>query len=166
MEELEALFEHEGVRTASVSIDDFYLTFADQQALARVPSPNLGFFQGSRVLVHLRHWQVQQGARERCRTWVTACCMACLADVLCTLCCFPHHPTKYKPNRVPRAQANPGNRLLQVRGNAGTHDVALGGATLRALAAAGSGAGAPLCAWCRGLPHALTSIKSGGLGAW
>ena len=36
MEQLEALFEHEGVRTAGVSIDDFYLTFADQQALARV----------------------------------------------------------------------------------------------------------------------------------
>lgn len=40
------------------------------------------------------------------------------------------------------AQANPGNRLLQVRGNAGTHDVALGSQTLRALAAAGSSPGA------------------------
>ncbi|KAK9841016.1 hypothetical protein WJX81_005787 [Elliptochloris bilobata] len=73
VEQLEALFEHEGMRTAGVSIDDFYLTYADQQALAR---------------------------------------------------------------------ANPGNRLLQVRGNAGTHDVALGGATLRALAAAGAPPGA------------------------
>ncbi len=45
------------------------------------------------------------------------------------------------------AQANPDNRLLQVRGNACTHDVALGSETLRALVAAaadedGPGAGA------------------------
>ena len=36
-------------------------------------------------------------------------------------------------------QANPGNRLLQVRGNAGTHDLALGTQTLEALHGANSG---------------------------
>ena len=36
-------------------------------------------------------------------------------------------------------QANPGNRLLQVRGNAGTHDLALGTQTLQALHDANSG---------------------------
>ena len=35
VELLEALFAHNGIRAASVSIDDFYLTFADQQALAQ-----------------------------------------------------------------------------------------------------------------------------------
>ena len=41
MELLEALFAHNGIRAASVSIDDFYLTFADQQALAQVFPPAL-----------------------------------------------------------------------------------------------------------------------------
>lgn len=36
MEILEDLFIHVGIRAASVSIDDFYLTFADQQQLAKV----------------------------------------------------------------------------------------------------------------------------------
>jgi Ni2+-binding GTPase involved in maturation of urease and hydrogenase len=36
VELLEALFAHNGIRAAAVSIDDFYLTFADQQALAQV----------------------------------------------------------------------------------------------------------------------------------
>jgi pantothenate kinase-related protein Tda10 len=36
VELLEALFAHNSIRAASVSIDDFYLTFADQQALAQV----------------------------------------------------------------------------------------------------------------------------------
>jgi len=35
VEQLEALFEHVGTRCAGVSVDDFYLTFADQQALAK-----------------------------------------------------------------------------------------------------------------------------------
>ena len=37
------------------------------------------------------------------------------------------------------ADANAGNPLLELRGNAGTHDLALGAATLKALAAAGPG---------------------------
>ncbi len=37
---LERLFTHVGIRAASVSIDDFYLTFADQQQLAKV-TPSL-----------------------------------------------------------------------------------------------------------------------------
>ena len=36
VEALDALFAHNGVRGASCSIDDFYLTFADQQTLAQV----------------------------------------------------------------------------------------------------------------------------------
>ena len=36
VEALEALFARNGLRAASCSIDDFYLTFADQQALAQV----------------------------------------------------------------------------------------------------------------------------------
>ena len=36
MEILEDLFIDVGIRAASVSIDDFYLTFADQQQLAKV----------------------------------------------------------------------------------------------------------------------------------
>lgn len=36
MEVLEDLFVHVGIRAAAVSIDDFYLTFADQQQLAKV----------------------------------------------------------------------------------------------------------------------------------
>lgn len=39
MEVLEGLFKHVGIRAASVSIDDFYLTFADQQQLAKVRDP-------------------------------------------------------------------------------------------------------------------------------
>ncbi|KAK9815067.1 hypothetical protein WJX73_006615 [Symbiochloris irregularis] len=35
VEQLEFLFEHTGSKAASVSIDDFYLTFEDQQALAK-----------------------------------------------------------------------------------------------------------------------------------
>lgn len=38
MEVLEAVFKHEGIRTATISIDDFYLRFEDQQALAQVIS--------------------------------------------------------------------------------------------------------------------------------
>jgi D-glycerate 3-kinase len=68
-EQLEALFACTGAAAASVSIDDFYLTHADQAALAA---------------------------------------------------------------------AHAGNPLLQMRGNAGSHDVALGAATLRALRAAGA----------------------------
>ena len=64
VEQLELLFAWAGRRAASVSIDDFYLTNADQTALAA---------------------------------------------------------------------ANPSNRLLQYRGNAGTHDLALGTETLKAL---------------------------------
>ena len=66
VEELEALFEHEGVRTASVSIDDFYLTFADQQALARVPTPDLTPSKSHPGLQCIQgHWQVHQGVRKR-----------------------------------------------------------------------------------------------------
>ena len=36
VEVLEAVFKHEGLRPASISIDDFYLCFDDQQALAQV----------------------------------------------------------------------------------------------------------------------------------
>ena len=36
VEVLEAVFKHEGLRPASISIDDFYLRFEDQQALAQV----------------------------------------------------------------------------------------------------------------------------------
>ena len=36
VEVLEAVFKHEGMRPASISIDDFYLRFEDQQALAKV----------------------------------------------------------------------------------------------------------------------------------
>ena len=36
VEVLEAVFKHEGMRPASISIDDFYLRFEDQQALAQV----------------------------------------------------------------------------------------------------------------------------------
>ena len=36
VEVLEAVFKHEGLRPASISIDDFYLRFEDQQALAKV----------------------------------------------------------------------------------------------------------------------------------
>ena len=39
VEVLEAVFKHEGLRPASISIDDFYLRFEDQQALARVGHP-------------------------------------------------------------------------------------------------------------------------------
>ncbi|KAG2492776.1 hypothetical protein HYH03_008940 [Edaphochlamys debaryana] len=77
VEQLEALCNWLGVAAASVSIDDFYLTRADQAALA---------------------------------------------------------------------EANPGNRLLQLRGNAGTHDLALGSATiqeLRGLRQAGATAAVP-----------------------
>ncbi|EIE22379.1 P-loop containing nucleoside triphosphate hydrolase protein [Coccomyxa subellipsoidea C-169] len=66
---LERLFTHVGIRAASVSIDDFYLTFADQQQLAK---------------------------------------------------------------------DNATNRLLQVRGNAGTHDLQLGTDILAALKSASS----------------------------
>ncbi|KAG2433766.1 hypothetical protein HXX76_008127 [Chlamydomonas incerta] len=64
VEQLELLFNWLGRPAASVSIDDFYLTHADQNALAA---------------------------------------------------------------------ANPGNRLLQLRGNAGTHDLALGTETIKTL---------------------------------
>ncbi|KAL4425715.1 hypothetical protein ABPG75_009731 [Micractinium tetrahymenae] len=70
-EQLEALFAHTGRTAASISIDDFYLTHAGQQAVAA---------------------------------------------------------------------AHPGNPLLQMRGNAGSHDVALGTGTLRALRGATSAA--------------------------
>jgi D-glycerate 3-kinase len=63
-EQLTELFTHLGTNVAGVSIDDFYLTRKQQQALA---------------------------------------------------------------------DANPGNRLLELRGNAGSHDLALGEACLRAL---------------------------------
>jgi D-glycerate 3-kinase len=69
-EQLTQLFSHLGYRVAGVSIDDFYLTRAQQQALA---------------------------------------------------------------------DANPSNRLLELRGNAGTHDLALGSATLAALRACTGG---------------------------
>ena len=36
VEQLEYLFDATGSKAASVSIDDFYLTFEDQQALAKV----------------------------------------------------------------------------------------------------------------------------------
>ena len=39
VEVLEAVFKHEGLRPASISIDDFYLRFEDQQALAKVMTP-------------------------------------------------------------------------------------------------------------------------------
>ena len=39
VEVLEAVFKHEGLRPASISIDDFYLRFEDQQALAQVRHP-------------------------------------------------------------------------------------------------------------------------------
>ncbi|GBF88798.1 hypothetical protein Rsub_01699 [Raphidocelis subcapitata] len=77
VEQLEQLFSWLGVRAASVSIDDFYLTRADQAALAA---------------------------------------------------------------------AEPGNRLLQLRGNAGSHDLGLGERTLgalRGLTAAGRTAAVP-----------------------
>jgi D-glycerate 3-kinase len=64
VEQLEQLFAWLGVRAASVSIDDFYLTHSDQSALAA---------------------------------------------------------------------AHPDNRLLQLRGNAGSHDLQLGTDTLRQL---------------------------------
>jgi len=64
VEQLEQLFAWLGVRAASVSIDDFYLTNEDQTALAR---------------------------------------------------------------------QHPDNRLLQLRGNAGSHDLELGSQTLRRL---------------------------------
>ena len=41
VEVLEAVFKHEGLRPASISIDDFYLCFQDQQALAQVTSSML-----------------------------------------------------------------------------------------------------------------------------
>ncbi|KXZ53368.1 hypothetical protein GPECTOR_7g1264 [Gonium pectorale] len=77
VEQLEALFNAEGRPAASVSIDDFYLTRAQQAALA---------------------------------------------------------------------EAHPGNRLLQLRGNAGTHDLQLGTdtlTTLRALRQPGDSAAVP-----------------------
>jgi D-glycerate 3-kinase len=77
VEQLEQLFTWLSVPTASVSIDDFYLTHADQSALAA---------------------------------------------------------------------AHPDNRLLQLRGNAGTHDLALGRDTLsqlKGLSAAGATAAVP-----------------------
>eukprot|EP00850_Spirogloea_muscicola_P004341 SM000018S03706 [mRNA] locus=s18:885901:889825:+ [translate_table: standard] len=64
VESLEYLFNKSNRKAASISIDDFYLTAADQEALR---------------------------------------------------------------------DANPGNRLLELRGNAGSHDLALGKATLEAL---------------------------------
>eukprot|EP00884_Botryococcus_braunii_P002974 jgi/Botrbrau1/12678/Bobra.67_1s0042.1 len=67
VEELEKLFEHTGRKAATVSIDDFYLTYEAQTALAK---------------------------------------------------------------------ANPHNKLLQLRGNAGSHDLQLGTATLEALVSA------------------------------
>ncbi|KAK3259915.1 hypothetical protein CYMTET_31101 [Cymbomonas tetramitiformis] len=66
VEQLEALFRAQGMTAVAVSVDDFYLTFEEQQALA---------------------------------------------------------------------EAHPGNALLQFRGNAGSHDVALGTDTLRSLLA-------------------------------
>ena len=41
VEVLEAVFKHDGMRPASISIDDFYLRFEDQQALAQVGSRQL-----------------------------------------------------------------------------------------------------------------------------
>ena len=51
MEVLEAVFKHEGMRPASISIDDFYLRFEDQQALAQVSCRQLA--QTSRMLLRL-----------------------------------------------------------------------------------------------------------------
>jgi hypothetical protein len=84
VEQLELLFNWLGRPAASVSIDDFYLTYADQNALAA---------------------------------------------------------------------ANPGNRLLQLRGNAGTHDLALGTETLRklhGLSEKGATVAVPRCGQCLG----------------
>lgn len=69
-EQLVSLFTFEGKRAASISIDDFYLTNADQRVLA---------------------------------------------------------------------SEHPGNRLLELRGNAGTHDIPLGAETLRQLKTAPKG---------------------------
>lgn len=43
VEVLEAVFKHEGLRPASISIDDFYLRFEDQQALAKVMTRTSAF---------------------------------------------------------------------------------------------------------------------------
>lgn len=87
VEQLELLFQHTGSTAVGVSIDDFYLTFADQQRVAAEHS---------------------------------------------------------------------GNKLLELRGNAGSHDLQLGTDTLTALKAANRGGGAPI-----GIPRYDKSAHSG-----
>lgn len=119
--ELQLLFAKVGLTAASVSIDDFYLTFNDQQALIKVgshaksaspQSPHqfsttpvcTGLLQANGMHAHVHEHSTGSKFMD-----------CCLNKTLLTM------------------QANPDNFLLGVRGNALTHDLDLGRTTLQSL---------------------------------
>ena len=134
VEVLEAVFKHEGMRPASISIDDFYLRFEDQQALAKVSltqlTPPLAHLSGKPDKLACTT-APQIDALTVSQVW--HCCklnpQSCTGSpAILYLCDSPHF-------RNPM-QAKSDNKLLQVRGNAGTHDLQLGKKTLEALQSA------------------------------
>ena len=118
-EQLEALFAYTGSTAASISIDDFYHTYQGQQAGGWVG----GWVQGRAGHPCAPSIIGMNGAFQSPATNAVAWCPAVSA-------------------------AHPGNPLLQMRGNAGSHDMQLGTDTLRALrgaTSAGSSVPVPRC---------------------
>ena len=66
MEVLEAVFKHEGLRPASISIDDFYLRFEDQQALAQARHSGICCPVPLSVIPMLKTGAVQQAMQATC----------------------------------------------------------------------------------------------------
>eukprot|EP00798_Chlamydomonas_sp_ICE-L_P021504 gene21504-28486_t len=111
VEQLELLFKWAGGQAASVSVDDFYLSFKDQTALAAINPPNSLLLLCGNAGTH--------DLEQRTRT---------LAISNSSLT----HAFRLQDQSA-LAASNPSNPLLELRGNAGTHDLALGTSTLEEL---------------------------------
>lgn len=92
----------------------------------------------------------QPGAQQECWTCVGTTSILRSSTPACSGCTFHQTTSSLFAHFPPRAvaAANPGNPLLQMRGNAGSHDMGLGTDTLQALKAAtrpGSSVPIPRC---------------------
>ena len=137
-EQLQSLFQFTGASAASISIDDFYLTYQGQQAGGQAGG-GVGVLPGGCF---------PAGTAEPLQRWHGISAAAGWATSLHLHLHPITAPLPPCPLSLAVATANPGNPLLQMRGNAGSHDMALGTDTLKALkAATRPGSSVPIPRW-------------------
>jgi hypothetical protein len=127
VEQLELLLHWAGLRAASVSIDDFYLTFQVlTKALCCGRESEEGADKPSVV-------GGNQKKRDESRGLGSILRFSFLSQIFHLLRHFRPDCLIWSQDQRALAEKHPENPLLQYRGNAGTHDLALGAETVNAL---------------------------------